>query len=321
MGCPLHTANVLTDRAVSAPVLRLLLLGATGQVGWELARSLQPLGEVVLPDRRSADFSRPDSLASCVASEAPDVIVNAAAYTAVDQAEQEEALALRINGEATGVLAQAARSRGALFIHYSTDYVFAGTGEHAWRPSDPVDPQNAYGRTKLAGEQAIAASGSDWLVFRTSWVYAARGRNFVRTMLKLGADRERLRVVADQIGAPTSARLIADATAHALAVALVERREGRFQSAVHHLCATGHTSWHGFAEALFERWRVLSPGAPLALQSLEAIASSEYPTPAQRPLNSRLDCTAFERRFGLKLPPWQRGLEMVLQELAAISGR
>ena len=256
-----------------------------------------------------------------MAREAPDVIVNAAAYTAVDQAEQEEAIALRINGEATRVLAQAARSRGALFIHYSTDYVFAGTGEHAWQPSDPVDPQNAYGRTKLAGEQAIATSGGDWLVFRTSWVYAARGRNFVRTMLKLGVERERLRVVADQIGAPTSARLIADATAQALAVALVERREGRFQSAVHHLCAAGHTSWHGFAEALFERWRVLSPESPLALRSLEAIASSEYPTPAQRPLNSRLDCTAFERRFGLQLPPWQRGLEMVLQELAAVSGR
>jgi dTDP-4-dehydrorhamnose reductase len=249
------------------------------------------------------------------------VIVNAAAYTAVDQAEQEEAIARRINGEAPRVLAQAAQRAGALLIHYSTDYVFAGTGERAWQPEDPVDPQNAYGRTKLAGEQAIAAIGADWLVFRTSWVYASRGRNFVRTMLKLGTERERLRVVADQIGAPTSARLIADATAQALAVALAERREGRFQSAVHHLCAAGHTSWHGFAEALFERWQVLSPESPLALRALEAIASSEYPTPAKRPLNSRLDCAAFERRFELTLPPWQRGLDMVLQELAAASGR
>jgi len=300
---------------------QLLLLGATGQVGWELARSLQPLGEVVLADRRIANFDNPDSLAACVTRAAPDVIVNAAAYTAVDQAEQDEAIALRINGEAPRVLAQAAQRARALLIHYSTDYVFAGTGERAWQPEDPVDPQNAYGRTKLAGEQSIAAIGGDWLVFRTSWVYASRGRNFVRTMLKLGTERERLRVVADQIGAPTSARLIADATAQALAVALAERREGRFQSAVHHLCAAGHTSWHGFAEALFERWQVLSPESPLALRALEAIASSEYPTPAKRPLNSRLDCAAFERRFGLTLPPWQRGLDTVLQELAAASGR
>ncbi len=300
---------------------RLLLLGATGQVGWELARSLQPLGEVVLPDRHIANLDSPDSLASCVTRTAPDVIINAAAYTAVDQAEQEEALALRINGEAPRVLAQAAQGRGALLVHYSTDYVFAGTGASAWQPNDPVDPQNAYGRTKLAGEQAIAATGGDWLVFRTSWVYASRGQNFVRTMLKLGTERERLRVVADQIGAPTSARLIADATAQALAVALAERREGCFQSAVHHLCAAGHTSWHGFAGALFERWRALSPESPLAIRELEAIASSEYPMPAKRPLNSRLDCASFERQFGLTLPPWRRGLDTVLQELAAVSSR
>lgn len=302
---------------MNARAPRLLLLGATGQVGWELARSLQPLGEVVLPERLRTDFGSPDSLTECVARETPDVIVNAAAYTAVDQAEKHEALALRINGEAPRTLALAARERGALLVHYSTDYVFAGTGQHAWQPHDPVNPQNAYGRSKLAGEQALAKVGGDWLVFRTSWVYAARGKNFVRTMLKLGAEREQLRVVADQIGAPTSARLIADATAQALAVALTERREGRFQSAVHHLCSAGHTSWHGFAEAIFERWRALAPQSPLAVRTLEAIASSEYPTPAQRPLNSRLDCTAFERRFNLTLPPWQQGLDLVLQELAA----
>jgi len=307
---------------VSFHAPRLLLFGATGQVGWELARSLQPLGEVVLVDRRGADLSRPESLADCVAREAPHVIVNAAAYTAVDQAEQDEALALQINGEAPRALALAARERGALLIHFSTDYVFAGTGERAWQPHDPVDPQNAYGRTKLAGERALAEIGGDWLVFRTSWVYAARGRNFVRTMLRLGAEREQLRVVADQIGAPTSARLIADTTAQALAVALSERRDGRFQSEIHHLCAAGHTSWHGFAQAIFERWRALAPQSPLALRALEAIASTDYPTPARRPLNSRLDCTAFERRFGLGLPPWERGLQAVLEELAeTASGR
>lgn len=295
---------------------RLLLLGATGQVGWELARSLQPLGEVHVPSRSDADFGRPQTLSACIASTSPDVIINAAAYTAVDQAEQDEALAHRINGEAPGVLASAACSRGALLIHYSTDYVFAGTGERAWQTRDRVDPQNAYGRTKLAGEQAIAEAGGDWLVFRTSWVYAARGRNFVRTMLRLGAERQQLRVVADQIGAPTSARLIADTTAQALAVALSERRTGCFQSEIHHLCAAGYTSWHGFAEALFAHWRALAPTAALALRAVEPIASSDYPTPARRPLNSRLDCSALERRFGLTLPPWERGLQAVLAELA-----
>ncbi len=301
---------------MSARARRIVLLGPTGQVGWELARSLQPLGEVRSLGRQEADFSNPAELAARVARERPDIIVNSAAYTAVDQAEKEAGLAARINGESPGALARIARESGALLVHYSTDYVFAGSGEHAWTSTDQVDPQNVYGQSKLAGEQAIAAAGGDWLVFRTSWVYAARGRNFVRTMLKLGAERETLRVVADQIGAPTSARLIADATAQALAIALAERRSGSFKSEVHHLCAAGHTSWYGFAQTLFERWRSIAPSAPLALRALEAIPSTDYPTPARRPLNSRLDCSGFEKRFGLTLPHWQQGLECVLSELA-----
>jgi dTDP-4-dehydrorhamnose reductase len=301
---------------MSARAPRIVLLGTTGQVGWELARSLQPLGEVRMLGRREADFTDPARLADSVASEAPTIIVNAAAYTAVDQAEKDASLAMRVNGESPGALARAARESGALLIHYSTDYVFAGNGTSAWQTTDAVDPQNVYGQSKLAGEHAISQVGGDWLVFRTSWVYAARGKNFVRTMLKLGAERETLRVVADQVGAPTSARLIADATAQALAVALAERRNGQFTSEIHHLCAAGHTSWHGFAQRLFDRWRVLAPHSPLALRTLEAIPSTDYPTPARRPLNSRLDCTRFEDRFGLALPAWEQGLECVLQELA-----
>ncbi len=301
----------------------LLLLGATGQVGWELSRSLQPLGLVRVASREEADFNDPDSLVRLVLEQKPTVIVNAAAYTAVDQAESDEPGALRVNGEAPGALARAARAVGALLVHYSTDYVFAGDGTRPWREQDEVAPINAYGRSKLAGERAIASQGADWLTFRTSWVYAARGRNFLLTMLKLGAERSELRVVADQIGAPTSARLIADASAQAIRKALDERERGLFRSSVHHLCASGETSWHGFAQTIFDRWRALAQSSPLKVENIVAIASSDYSTPACRPLNSRLDCSGFEKRFGLSLAPWQTGLELVLAELASTrsSGR
>ena len=302
---------------MSTPAPKLLLLGCTGQVGWELARSLQPLGQVLALDRSRADFDSPAALETLVRNEAPAAVINAAAYTAVDQAETDSVRAHRINGESPGALARAARDVGALLIHYSTDYVFPGGGSSRWRPADPVSPVNAYGQTKLAGERAIDAEGGDWLVFRTSWVYAARGRNFLLTMLRLGAERESLRVVADQIGAPTSARLIADATAQAVRQAFDARRRGHFTSEVHHLCAAGETSWHGFSQAIFERWRAIAPGSPLAVKSVEPIASSSYPTPARRPLNSRLDCTEFESRFGIVLPPWQAGLDLVLAEVAS----
>ena len=301
---------------LTSAVPRILLLGAEGQVGWELARSLQPVGAVVALSRSGADLSDLPALAALVSRQAPQVIVNAGAWTAVDEAEQHEAAATRINGEAPGVLAEAAKRCGALLVHYSTDYVFDGGGQSAWREDDRPAPANAYGRGKLAGEQAIAQAGGDWLIFRTCWVYAARGRNFVRTMLRLGTQRDSLQVVDDQVGAPTSARLIADVTARAIAMALTERQDGRFRSAIHHLCAAGETSWYGLAEATFERWRSLAPDRPLALTALQPIASAQYPTPARRPANSRLDCSGLEQRFALHLPHWTRGLDLVLAELA-----
>lgn len=300
--------------------MKILLTGATGQIGWELARSLQPLGEVVACERRRADLSSPDSLAALVESVAPQLIVNAAAYTAVDRAEQEPALADAINAEAPGVLAAAARKAGALFVHYSTDYVFDGSGDAPRREDAPVAPINAYGRSKLGGERAISQAGGDWLVLRTSWVYASRGANFVKTMLRLGAERESLRVVADQVGAPTCARLIADATAHIVRQALAERGQGRFESEVLHLCAAGETSWHGFAREIFDGWRALASADTLKLRELLPILSREYPTPAARPLNSRLDCTRVRERFGLHLPDWREGVRLVLREIAEGSG-
>lgn len=294
---------------------RILLTGASGQVGWELARSLQPLGDVVACDRARADLSQPQTLAALVESVAPQIVVNAAAYTAVDRAEQETALAMTVNGEAPGVLASAARKAGALFVHYSTDYVFDGSGDAPRDERASVAPINAYGRSKLEGERTVAAAGGDWLVLRTSWVYAARGQNFVRTMLRLGAERETLRVVDDQVGAPTSARLIADVTAQLLGGAQLERRRGSFTPAILHLCASGETSWHGFAQAIFDGWRGLDGDGALKVRELAPIPSTAYPTPAARPRNSRLDCARIRDRFGLHLPHWRAGLPLVLEEI------
>lgn len=295
---------------------RILLLGATGQVGWELARSLQPLGEVVACGRDRADLLEPSGLPALVAEVGPRVVVNAAAWTAVDAAEQEPGLAMTVNGIAPGLLAEAARRTGALFVHYSTDYVFDGSGTEPRSESSAAAPINAYGRSKLAGEQNVAAAGGDWLVLRTSWVYAARGRNFVRTMLRLGAEHQSLRVVDDQIGAPTSARSIADATAHIVRGALFELERGCFRPESMHLCASGETSWYGFAQAIFERWRMLVGNDALKIGELVPIPGACYPTPAKRPLNSRLDCSRIGKRYALQLPDWRVGLALVLQELA-----
>lgn len=292
---------------------RILVTGKNGQVGWELQRSLQWLGEVVAVDRAQFDLAQPSSLTARLDELAPDVIVNAAAYTAVDKAESEEALANRINGEAPGVIAQWAAHCGALFLHYSTDYVFDGSGSSAWQPSDSPAPLSAYGRSKLAGEAAIAAGGGDYLILRTSWVYASRGRNFLLTMLRLAAERDELRVVDDQWGAPTSARLIADASAQVIARSIGERRVGAFRSEIAHLTAAGRTSWHGFASAILDAARCA--GRAVVARSLVAIPSSAYPTPARRPVNSRLDCSALERRFGLALPDWRNGLQLCIEEL------
>ncbi len=295
--------------------MRILLTGASGQVGWELARSLMPLGEVLVPERTRCDLARPETLAALVAELAPQVIVNAAAYTAVDRAETDEALAMRVNAEAVGELAVAARRAGALLLHYSTDYVFDGSKAGAYLERDPVAPLNAYGRSKLAGEQAIAAAGCEHLIFRTTWVYAARGANFLLTMLRLGAERESLRIVADQFGAPTWARNIADASALALVQAQRERAAGRFTSGVFHLAGGGETTWHGFAEAIFAQARTHLPGCRLRVTEVLPIATADYPTPAARPHNSRLDQQALAKRFGLRLPHWEVALARCIEEL------
>lgn len=295
--------------------MKILVTGCRGQVGWELTRSLAVLGEVFACDRATADLSRPASLKAVIERVRPDVVVNAAAYTAVDKAQDEEVLATTINAEAVGALAQAARAVGALLVHYSTEYVFDGAKSGAYIEGDQPGPLNAYGRSKLAGEQAIAAAGGDWLVFRTSWVYAARGKNFLRTMLRLASERETLRVVADQIGAPTSARMLADLSAHAIRQSMAERSRGRFESGLFHLTASGSTTWHGFATRIVESAHALLPEQAIATRTIEAIATSDYPTPARRPANSVLDNSRFEQRFQLRRAPWEESLQLVLEEV------
>ncbi|WP_332672232.1 dTDP-4-dehydrorhamnose reductase [Aromatoleum sp.] len=295
--------------------MRLLVTGANGQVGWELARALMPLGDVVALDRSRCDLSRPETLARLVADVAPDVIVNAAAYTAVDRAESEEALATTVNGTAAGELARAAKTARALLVHYSTDYVFDGTNASPYDEDDPVAPLNAYGRSKFAGETGVRASGCDHLILRTTWVFAARGGNFVRTMLRLGAERETLRVVADQVGAPTWARNIADATALVVAQAQAERHRAAFASGVFNLASRGATSWHGFAEAIFAEARARLPEGSLKVRTVEPIPSADYPTPAARPANSCLSPGRLQARFGVVMPRWEDALGRCLDEM------
>nr|AFU10517.1 dTDP-4-dehydrorhamnose reductase [Burkholderia thailandensis] len=294
--------------------VRILVTGQNGQVGWELRRALAPLGDVVACGRETADLSKPETLVPLVASVKPDVIVNAAAYTAVDLAEEQEALAHRVNAESVGVLAQAARAYGALLVHYSTDYVFNGTSRVPYVETEPTSPVNAYGRTKLAGERAIEAVSGDWLTLRTTWVYGARGRNFLRTMLRLSHERDTLRVVADQIGAPTSARMIADLTAHVVAHAQRERRAGTFESGLFHMTAAGGTSWHGFASAIIDAARAVRAEA-IKTKTVEPISSDAYPTPARRPANSILDNGKFDRRFMLNRLDWRQALALVVDDL------
>lgn len=294
--------------------MRILLLGKNGQVGWELQRALAPLGELIALDRSGSgefvgDLSHPDALRDAVRRIAPDIIVNAAAYTAVDRAETETDLAKTINADAVAVLAEEARTLNALLVHYSTDYVFAGTGETPWRESDTTAPLSVYGQTKRAGEEAILASGCAHLILRTSWVFAARGHNFIKTMLRLGQDRQQLSVVCDQIGAPTGAELIADVTAHAIrSVALDPKKVG-----IYHLAASGETSWHRFAEYIFATAKGI--GISLAVCEVAPIPTADYPTPAMRPLNSRLDTSKMNAVFGLTMPAWQNGVLRVLEEL------
>ncbi|SDT37347.1 dTDP-4-dehydrorhamnose reductase [Pseudomonas granadensis] len=294
--------------------MKILLLGKNGQVGWELQRSLAPLGELVALDRQplgglSGDLASLESLRSTIRQIAPDVIVNAAAYTAVDKAESETELASRINGLATGVMAEEAAASGAWLVHYSTDYVFNGQGVTPWLETDPVAPVNHYGASKLAGEQAIIASGCKHLVFRTSWVYGARGNNFAKTMLRLAKDRETLSVIADQIGAPTGADLIADVTA----VALRQVMDQQHLSGLYHLAAAGEVSWHGYATHVIEFAQ--ANGEQLTVKAVDPIETTAYPTPARRPLNSRLNTQKLRDNFSLHLPDWQSGVTRMLMEV------
>lgn len=284
--------------------MKILLTGKNGQVGFELQRALAPLGEVVVVDLADCDLSNPDAIRRLVAEVKPQVIINPAAYTAVDKAEAEPALARAINGTAPGVFGEEAARLGALVIHYSTDYVFDGSKPGAYLESDAPNPQSVYGQTKLAGEQALQASGADCLIFRTSWVFGAHGGNFAKTMLRLAQERDELKVIADQIGAPTGADLIADVTAAALHAVLQQPGLG----GLYHLAAAGETSWHGYARFVIAQ--AAEAGWPLRVQAeqVQAIPTSAYPTPARRPHNSRLALDHLQRAFGLTLPAWQEGV-------------
>jgi dTDP-4-dehydrorhamnose reductase len=295
--------------------MRLLLLGKHGQVGWELQRALAPLGELIALDRdgpgATVDLTDLPALRALVRKVRPDAIVNAAAYTAVDRAETEPRLTQAINADAPGVLAHEAAALESTLVHYSTDYVFDGSGTHARHEDDITGPLNAYGRSKLDGEQAIRASGCRHLILRTSWVYGTRGDNFPRTMLRLAAERERLKVVVDQVGAPTGADLLADVTAHAL------RRLGTQPAlaGTYHAVAAGETTWHEYACHVIDAAR--RHGRVLRATTIEPVPSSAYSTPARRPLNSRLDTSKLRDAFGLRMPSWQEGVDRMLEELFA----
>ncbi len=296
--------------------MKILLLGKNGQVGWELQRSLAPLGEVIALDHDGApglsgDFAHPESLAATVRDVAPDLIVNAAAHTAVDKAESEPELARAINALAPGVLAREAAALGALLVHYSTDYVFDGSGNAPWMEDAPTGPLSVYGATKREGEQLIRDSGCRHLIFRTSWVYAARGGNFAKTMLKLAADRDALTIIDDQHGAPTGAELLADVTAHAARMTLVSPE----LAGTYHLAAGGETTWHGYARHVIEFARARGVAIKVAPDAIRPVPTSAFPTPAKRPANSRLDTRKLQQAFGLVLPAWQSGVERMLNEI------
>jgi len=296
--------------------MKILLTGCNGQVGWELGRALLPLGEVITNSRSQVDLSDLDGLRCIVQKYSADVIVNAAAYTAVDKAETEKDLAFLINAEAPGVLAEEAKRTGALLVHYSTDYVFDGAKISAYAEDDVPNPANIYGQSKLAGEKAIQATGADYLILRTSWVYAARGHNFLKSILRLAAEREELNIVADQIGSPTWARLIAETTAHVLRQSLLERHTGDFNSGLYNLTSTGETSWHGFAQMIVDYARQQG-NQTLKNRIINSIPTKDYPLPAKRPVNSRLSTDRLEQHFGLKMPAWDQALKLCMEDIAA----
>jgi dTDP-4-dehydrorhamnose reductase len=293
----------------------ILLFGKGGQVGWELQRSLAPLGKLVALGTDSqdlcGDFTDPEGIAQTIRTVKPDIIVNAAAYTAVDKAESEPELSRTINALAPAILAQEAKRSDAWLIHYSTDYVFDGSGDQPWSETDPTGPLSVYGKTKLEGEEAIRATGCQHLIFRTSWVYAARGGNFAKTMLRLAAERDTLNVINDQFGAPSGAELLADTTAHAIRVALQHPEV----SGLYHLVAAGQTSWYDYARFVIDYARHAGIDIKVAAEAIQPVPTSAFPTAAQRPGNSRLDTGKFQNTFGLNLPHWQSGVTRMLAEI------
>jgi dTDP-4-dehydrorhamnose reductase len=290
-------------------VKTILLTGSHGQVGWELRRTLAPLGKVLALDAAELDLAQPSAIREAVRSIRPDIIVNPAAYTAVDKAEGEQALAQAVNGDAPGVFAEEARALGAWMVHYSTDYVFDGEKQDAYVETDAPNPQSVYGATKLAGEEAVRAAGGKHLIFRTSWVYGSRGHNFMLTMLRLSRERKELRVVNDQIGAPTWCRSLAEMTAQALAQLHRPGAEAGEVSGTYHMTSSGSVSWHGFAAEILARSHIVP------LPALHAIPSSEYPTPARRPKNSVLSNEKLYRTFGLTAGDWRDNLALCMEDL------
>ena len=295
--------------------MKILLFGKNGQVGWELQRSLAPLGEVIALGTTSqnycGDFTDLAGIANTIRAIEPDVIVNAAAHTAVDKAESEPDLARTINALAPAVLAKESNLLNSLLIHYSTDYVFDGGSDIPWLETDPLAPLSVYGATKLEGEQLIQNSGCNHLIFRTSWVYGARGGNFAKTMLRLAKERDSLKVIDDQIGAPTGADLLADVTAHAIRTA----RRNPEVSGLYHLVAGGETSWHGYASFVLDYARRAGIDLKVAPDAVDAVPTSAFPTPAKRPHNSRLNTEKLQKTFDLHLPHWQAGVTRMLAEV------
>jgi dTDP-4-dehydrorhamnose reductase len=304
--------------------MKILLLGKNGQVGQALQRTLAPLGELVALDRNQGsaglcgDLGQPECLAATIRQLRPDVIVNAAAYTAVDKAESEPEQARLINAKAPEVLAREAEALGAWLIHYSTDYVFNGSGTEPWQETDPTAPLNVYGQTKLEGELRVQAAGTQHLIFRTSWVYAAHGNNFAKTMLKLAQERERLTVINDQWGAPTGAELIAHVTAAAIQKVFEKAKQDANQetfAGIYHLVATGETNWHAYADHVIRQAKALRPDLSWAVQEIAPVPSSAFVTAAQRPHNSRLNTHKLQAAFGISLPDWQQGVDSMLAEI------
>ncbi len=295
--------------------MKILLLGGNGQIGWELQRSLVPLGQVKACNHHTSDLENLDGMRKIVHDYCPDVIINAAAYTAVDKAESEPAKAYLVNAKAVELLAEEAKQLDALLIHYSTDYVFDGTKTCAYIETDIPNPQSIYGKTKLQGEQAIEVSGCMYLIFRTSWVYAARGNNFVTTIIRLAKEQDELKVVSDQIGAPTSAELIADVTSLCLYIIIQDKAPAKNRAGIFHLTPTGKTSWHGFAQYVITEAQKLGDTFIKNPTNIISITTPEYPLPAKRPANSMLNSQKLCETFGIYLPSWQVHACRVLKEL------